>query len=204
MFSVQCSVVRRGTHANRQTDGFKLGRVSRFLASCLSLKNFVASFVASFVDKVSDNARDKAWGSPSTVLRQLSTVLTLLLLAAFAPRAAAGDIYAAGGTVTETNGYRTHTYYTTGNYEFRVWEGGGNVEVLVVAGGGGGTGGGAPLGGTSGDTSNNGGQSQDGPANSGAGGGARWNNATGRKGGSGIVVIRWQVVPPKGTVVSLR
>lgn len=48
-----------------------------------------------------------------------------------------------------------------------------------------------PLGGTQGDWTNGGNQAQAGAANSGAGGGARWNDATGKAGGSGIVIIRY-------------
>ena len=48
-----------------------------------------------------------------------------------------------------------------------------------------------PLGGTQGDWTSGGNQAQAGAANSGAGGGARWNNATGKAGGSGIVIIRY-------------
>jgi hypothetical protein len=47
------------------------------------------------------------------------------------------------------------------------------------------------LGGTQGDWTSGGNQAQAGAANSGAGGGARWNNATGKAGGSGIVIIRY-------------
>ena len=46
-----------------------------------------------------------------------------------------GSIVAAGGTITDTGGYRIHTF--TGSGTFTVTSGG-SIEVLVVAGGGGG------------------------------------------------------------------
>jgi hypothetical protein len=64
--------------------------------------------------------------------------LVAAVVGMLAGTAGAAGIYASGGTVTEVGGYRIHTYYTTGNFLFRVWDGSGNVEVLVVAGGGGG------------------------------------------------------------------
>ncbi len=45
------------------------------------------------------------------------------------------SITATGGTITEVDGYRIHTFYTSGTFTIEVAT---NVEVLVVAGGGGG------------------------------------------------------------------
>jgi hypothetical protein len=69
--------------ASGYTDGFKPGRLFRFLASCLPLKSLVASFVA----KVSDKARDKDVSRPLFTVHCL--LCTLLLLAALAPQAEA-------------------------------------------------------------------------------------------------------------------
>jgi hypothetical protein len=71
-----------------------------------------------------------------TVHRSLFTLLTLSLLAAFAPQAEAG-VAATGGTMTTNGMYIVHTFTTVGSNSFNV-SSGGNVEVLVVAGGGGG------------------------------------------------------------------
>jgi hypothetical protein len=71
-----------------------------------------------------------------TVHRSLFTLLTLFLLAAFAPQAQAG-VAATGGTMTTNGMYIVHTFTTVGSNSFNV-SSGGNVEVLVVAGGGGG------------------------------------------------------------------
>jgi hypothetical protein len=80
--------------------------------------------------------------SLSTVHRSLSTLLTLSLLAAFAPRAEA-TVSAWGGLAQNywQNGtnYIVHTFTTVGSNSFNVTSGG-NVEVLVMAGGGGGGG----------------------------------------------------------------
>jgi hypothetical protein len=129
VFSIQCSVFRRGTHANRHTEGFKLGRFCRCLASSLRLRKFsVFSFQSSDLN------------TEHRTLNTLFTLLTLLLLLALAPRAEAG-VAASGGTMTYTseNGtnYIFHTFTTVGSNSFIV-SSGGNVEVLVVAGGGGG------------------------------------------------------------------
>ena len=47
--------------------------------------------------------------------------------------------YAMGGTITEVNGYRIHTFTDVGPDSIAFTEGG-NVEYLIVAGGGGGGG----------------------------------------------------------------
>ena len=49
-------------------------------------------------------------------------------------------VWATGGTVTTSGGYRIHTFTTVGTATLTV-ESGGSVEALVVAGGGGGGGG---------------------------------------------------------------
>ena len=50
------------------------------------------------------------------------------------------EIYASGGTITDSGGYRIHTFTTTGNSIFTINNSSiTTVQVLVVAGGGGGT-----------------------------------------------------------------
>ena len=105
------------TNANRHTDGFTPGRLSRWLSSILpSLRSFVASFacravasarrpVANFVDKAPDKARDKDGGALFTVHCLL---FTAFLLAAFAPWVQADPPVTSGLTIwldsTDLNG----------------------------------------------------------------------------------------------------
>ena len=81
-----------------------------------------------------------------------------------------GSVSATGGTVTESGGYRIHTFTASGTFSVTT---GGNIEVLLVAGGGGGSGSGS---------------SGSGPRGGGGGGGLIYNSAFPITGGAVIPV----------------
>jgi len=141
--------------------------------------------------------------------------MSFLLLGILNSQGGGGPLEATGGTVTDIDGYRVHTFTSSGT--FAITSGSGDVEYLVIAGGGATNAG--PMGGGGGGNTNrntdsvvgNGGSGgggnagnqrigtvpQSGSVNTGGGGGGALNTSTpgltGGSGGSGIVIVRYAV-----------
>ncbi len=79
------------------------------------------------------------FGGQKGVGMRIFLIITVGLLMWFGSMQTASAVMASGGTVTDANGYRIHTFTTTGSNSLTFNEGG-TVEMLIVAGGGGGAG----------------------------------------------------------------
>jgi hypothetical protein len=129
------------------------------------------------------------------------------MMVALAPQAEAGWAKATGGTETDVGGYHIHTFTSGGTLEVTA---AGDVEYLVVGGGAYHSPkgkGGSSIGGNGGQYSAPSTAPTAGAINTGSGGGGcaghRLDQTSGA-GGSGIVIVRYAIIAPKGTVIMMR
>ena len=101
-----------------------------------------------------DNGTDNTAGRitfftrPNWADSTMMSAMTIDYTGTLRTRAHATTISATGGTVSTVDGFKYHTFTTTGSSQsFQITSGGGDVEYLIVGGGGGGGGGNAGGGG---------------------------------------------------------
>lgn len=99
------------------------------------------------LDNGSDNTSGRItfFTRPNWQDNEMTSVMTIDYTGTLVTRAHVTSISATGGTITNADGFRYHTFTSSGS--FQITSGGGDVEYLIVGGGGGGGGGNAGGGG---------------------------------------------------------